>query len=109
VMVTHLTDGTIGSVRPGSYIRFSVSDTGCGIAADVRARIFDPFYTTKAPNQGPGLGLSAVLGIVERHAGFIRLESEPGRGSKFEIYIPPTPPPASTEGIHPRNPMPRIT
>jgi signal transduction histidine kinase len=83
VMVTHLTDGTIGAVRPGSHVRFSFSDTGCGIAANVRARSFDPFFTTKAPNQGPGLGLSAVPGIMDAARGL----HQPRVGARPRIQV----------------------
>jgi signal transduction histidine kinase/CheY-like chemotaxis protein len=69
-------------------ICLSVGDDGCGMAPDVRARIFEPFYTTKDRSHGTGLGLSTVWGIVERCGGFIEVESEPGSGSTFSVYIP---------------------
>jgi signal transduction histidine kinase/CheY-like chemotaxis protein len=74
------------NVPPGAYVRLKVSDTGCGMNTDTTRRIFDPFYTTKSP--GRGLGLAAVLGIVRSHEGFLRVHSEPGKGSSFELSIP---------------------
>jgi two-component system cell cycle sensor histidine kinase/response regulator CckA len=74
------------SVPPGTYVTLKVSDTGGGMSTETTKRIFDPFYTTKSP--GRGLGLAAVLGIVRSHEGFLRVHSEPGRGSSFELSIP---------------------
>ena len=70
----------------GEYVNLEVRDTGCGMTPEVLARIFDPFYTTKFT--GRGLGLAAVLGIIRGHQGGIRMESHPGRGSTFHIYLP---------------------
>ena len=66
----------------------SVSDDGVGMTADVVAQIFDPFLTTKDADEGNGLGLSTCYGIVQRHGGYIDVESEPGRGSVFTVYLP---------------------
>lgn len=74
--------------RPGHFVRISVSDTGEGIASDVRERMFEPFFSTKGPHAGTGLGLSTALGIVRSHGGFINVYSEPGRGSTFNVYLP---------------------
>ncbi len=73
---------------PGSYVCLSVTDGGTGMPAHIRSQIFDPFFTTKGPGKGSGLGLSTVLGIVRSHGGILRLQSEPGRGSRFEVYLP---------------------
>ena len=75
-----------GAPRPGAYTRLEVEDTGSGMAPDVRARIFDPFFTTKPT--GRGLGLSAMLGILRGHHGGIKVESEPGRGTRFALLFP---------------------
>lgn len=70
------------------YARISVGDNGMGIPASLINRIFDPFFTTKDIGRGTGLGLSVVYGIVANHGGFIDVVSEPGQGSKFQIYLP---------------------
>jgi PAS domain S-box-containing protein len=70
----------------GAYVRISVADHGCGIAAEILPRIFDPFYTTKA--MGHGLGLATCYSIVKRHGGCIDVQSEPGKGSTFSFYLP---------------------
>ena len=69
------------------YIRVSVADTGAGISEEVRGRIFEPFYTTKPTGKGTGLGLAVVYGIVKSHYGFIDLETRPGSGTTFHIYL----------------------
>ena len=69
-------------------IQVSIADTGKGIAADALARIFEPFYTTKAVGKGTGLGLSLSWGIVQRHQGRIEVRSEEGRGSVFSVILP---------------------
>jgi PAS domain S-box-containing protein len=74
--------------RPGPHVSIHVEDTGCGIAKDVLDKIFDPFFTTKEVGKGTGLGLSTSLGIVRSHGGFIRVYSEPGKGSKFQVHLP---------------------
>ncbi|HQF37942.1 MAG TPA: ATP-binding protein [Opitutaceae bacterium] len=76
--------------RTGPHVLFTVSDTGTGIPAAIRERIFDPFFTTKGPEKGTGLGLSTVLGIVRGHGGFVELETEEGKGTRFLVYLPVT-------------------
>lgn len=75
-------------IKAGPFVVFSVKDTGSGMSEDVIERIFDPFFTTKPTGQGTGLGLSTTLGIIKRHKGFIEVESQPGKGTEFRLYIP---------------------
>ena len=75
-------------LQPGAYLKLSVSDTGHGMSSDQLDRIFDPYYTTKDAGEGTGLGLAVVLGIIRAHRGAVAVESTPGKGSLFEIYLP---------------------
>jgi len=86
---------------PGRYVRISVQDTGAGIAPEVLPRVFEPFYSTKEPGKGTGLGLAMVYGFVKNHDGFVRVESELGRGTQFIIHLPwiPAPAPEASAGV----------
>ncbi len=68
-----------------------MTDTGTGIPREIQDKIFDPFFTTKEPGKGTGLGLSTTLAIVKNHGGFIHCHSDPGKGSRFEVYFPANP------------------
>jgi PAS domain S-box-containing protein len=75
-------------LAPGPYLRLSVSDTGQGMTGEVRRQIFDPYFTTKAEGEGTGLGLAVVYGIVASHGGAVSVQSEPGKGTVFQVLLP---------------------
>jgi PAS domain S-box-containing protein len=74
-------------LKPGPYIRLTVSDTGCGMGSEILERIFEPFFTTREQSKGSGLGLAVVHGIVRSYDGAISVQSQPGKGSVFSIYF----------------------
>ncbi len=87
--VTLVDDGVRARPAPGHYVKISIADRGPGIAPEILPRIFDPFFTTK--RQGHGLGLATAYSIVDRHGGHIEVDSTPGQGSVFHVYLPALP------------------
>jgi signal transduction histidine kinase/ActR/RegA family two-component response regulator len=77
-----------GPVKAGPFLKLTIADTGHGIAPEIKDRIFDPYYTTKKPGEGTGIGLSVVQGIVRSHGGFITVDSEAGQGATFNVFLP---------------------
>ncbi|WP_017464147.1 PAS domain S-box protein [Dyella ginsengisoli] len=82
---------------PGSYVAFTVADTGTGMSRDVLKRAMDPFFTTKTAGKGTGLGLSMVYGFVRQSGGRVRIESMPGQGTRVELLLPTSPMPPQEE------------
>jgi signal transduction histidine kinase/CheY-like chemotaxis protein len=77
--------------QPGPHVLLKVADTGCGIPPENMDKVFEPFFTTKEIGKGTGLGLSTVLGIVSNHGGFIQVDTAPGQGTRFRVYLPADP------------------
>ncbi len=75
-------------IKPGEYVRLTLRDSGTGMSTEVKAHLFEPFFTTKAPGKGTGLGLATIFGSVKQAGGDIRVDSEEGQGTIFEIYLP---------------------
>ncbi len=76
------------AISPGTFLKMAVADSGGGMNEEVRSHVFEPFFSTKEPGKGTGLGLASVYGTVKHHNGFIELWSEPGKGSVFTVYLP---------------------
>jgi signal transduction histidine kinase len=89
-------DAASAGAPAGTYVRLSVTDTGCGLDATTRAHIFEPFFTTKGADEGTGLGLSTVSEIVAQCGGHIAVHSEVGQGARFDVYFPAVEGPAES-------------
>ncbi len=81
-------DFTAGGLSPGNYVKISVTDSGTGMDKETMGHVFDPFFTTRELGRGAGLGLASCYGIIKNHAGMIDVESRPGMGSTFTIFLP---------------------
>lgn len=88
VVVSEQYAGLNPDAKPGPYVMISIEDTGAGIPAEILDKVFDPFFTTKEVGKGTGLGLSTALTIVKSHGGFLKVTSEPGRGTQVRMYFP---------------------
>ena len=91
----------VGDVRPGEYVRISVTDTGCGMTPEVLEHAFEPFFTTKPVGKGTGLGLSQIFGFAHQSGGEVGIESQVGRGTTVSIFLPRTEAAAASVRLHP--------
>ena len=93
-------------VEPGEFVRLSVADTGCGMDEATRMRAIEPFFTTKGPDRGTGLGLSTIYGFIRQSGGGLRIESRPGQGTTVHMYLPPALAPHAAREVVARKAMP---
>lgn len=109
-VLDEVTAAEIEGGRPGPFLAISVEDSGTGIAPDVLAKIWDPFFTTKDVGKGTGLGLSTVRGLIESHSGFVTVRTATGKGTTFRVYLPALDSTSETTAINvPAPPVPRGT
>jgi PAS domain S-box-containing protein len=99
--------GAGGKLRPGHHVRLTVGDTGRGMTREVLDRIFEPFFSTKAPGEGTGLGLAVVHGVMQAHDGAVLVRSTPGEGTVFELYFPAHAPQEAPMPIEKEAPLPQ--
>jgi len=97
---------TLGTDAPAAHVELSVTDSGGGMSAEVRERIFEPFFTTKELGRGTGLGLAAAYGIVKQHGGNFIVESEPGKGTAFRVFLPVETGSEPIQAAEPGGPLP---